>query len=368
MFVGWYKNSERETFADNSKYVFLYTAQHLEDIRAIWIGADNKLCTILQERGYEAYNVHSLKGAYYSLRAGYTIIDAVMRLANWRYSGGCPTVQLWHADGIKKLTFTDKWKSSNWKKVFWSPGTYKRFSFIIASSSYIRTNFMAPSFCVEEERVRITGLPRYDSLFSEIKDADIDTHTELTKTLKTIKANDSNRILLYAPTFRRGVSLPGQLSPLNLSKLNGFLTNKNYHLVISLHPKFASSNWVPEEKYSNIFFSNPGFDQYPLLPEFDVLITDYSSTCIEFLLLNKPTIFYIYDIEEYRKNEGLAEEFWNYMPGPRVRTYEEFTKAIDTDIEVLKKGSDEVRKTIFKYRDGDSSKRVVEEILKDLSL
>lgn len=366
VFIGWFKNKERQTFVDNSKYVFLNTANNHNNIRAIWIGNDSKICKILNENGYEAYSVNSLKGAYYSLRAGITVIDAIMPLRNWRYSGRSKTIQLWHADGIKKLAMKNKISIQNFFKFLYNPGLFKKFYFIITSSSYIRENFVCPSFGVTSESVKITGLPRYDSFFKDIKGQNIDLHEELNTNLKQVKSQGAEKIILYAPTFRRGKSLADQLSPLNFEKLNKHLKEKKYYLGVSLHPKFSASNWIPDKSYTNIFFSNPGYDQYPLLKEFDLIITDYSSVCIDFLLLNKPTIFYIYDIEEYRKNEGLAEEFWNHMPGPRVKTYNELISAINMPIETLMSGADEVRNEIFKYHDGNSSERVVQEILNNL--
>ena len=366
VFIGWQKNKDREIFADNSKYLFLHTSQHYPEIESIWIGQDQMMCNNLKKNGYKAYSIHSLAGVYYSLRAGYTIIDAVMRLPNWRYSGRSKTIQLWHADGIKKLAFTSKWTYSSFIKMILHPGSFKHFYFLIASSEYIRDNFVCPSFDVKKTKVRTTGLPRYDIFFNSVKDANIDVHTELSETLDHINQEKSEKIILYAPTFRRGKDLVEQLSPLNFKELNYFLNKKNYHLVVSLHPKFSTSNWIPEEQYSNIFFSNSGFDKYPLLSRFDLLISDYSSICIEFLLLNKPTIFYTYDIAEYRKNEGLAEKFWNHMPGSRVSTYQELVIALEADTKILMAGTSIVREEIFQYRDGNSSERVTQEIRKDM--
>ena len=62
IFVGWHKSKERETFADNSKYLFLHVAQTRKNIRAIWIGRDETIAQVLHQKGYESYNINSLKG------------------------------------------------------------------------------------------------------------------------------------------------------------------------------------------------------------------------------------------------------------------------------------------------------------------
>ncbi|MCS2279479.1 CDP-glycerol glycerophosphotransferase family protein [Bacteroides thetaiotaomicron] len=38
------------------------------------------------------------------------------------------------------------------------------------------------------------------------------------------------------------------------------------------------------------------------------MITDYTSTYFDFLLVNKPVIFNFYDIEEYRRVRGFSFE------------------------------------------------------------
>jgi CDP-glycerol glycerophosphotransferase (TagB/SpsB family) len=346
-FVGWHKNKEREIFSDNSKYLFLHVANTRKDIRAIWIADDDKLARILRKRGYESYSITSLKGIYYSLRAGWTIIDAVIQLHNWRYSGGSSMIQLWHADGLKNLELDGR-----------------GFRFFIASSPYIAKHFMAPSFGAPLERVRITGLPRYDIFFKNISGAEIDQHTELEEKLDAVKTKDPKKVIFYAPTFRRGKSPKAQLDHLQLEKLNDFLLKQNYFLFISLHPKFASSDWASSDR-SNIFFINPDFDKYPLLPRFDMVITDYSSTCLEFLLLDKPAIFYVYDFEEYKKDPGIPEEFWGLVPGPRVKTFEELLAALQAP-DTLGAERKRVRDILFTFERGHCAEAVTREILKEI--
>ncbi len=365
IFTGWHRNSEREIFADNSKYLFLHVVNTHPEIRPIWISQDDKICSVLREHGFESYNVNSIKGAFYSLRAKYTIIDAIMPNAHWQYSGGSKTIQLWHAEGIKKLNLTHKWSIASFAEIFRHPGRFKKFFFLICSSPYISEKFMCPSFDVDERDLRITGLPRYDISLKNIPGAEIDMHIELGQMINEVRSKNAKRLIFYVPTFRRGKSLSEQLSPLNFHELDKFLKENNYFLFVSLHPKFATSNWVPENKYSNILFSNPGLDQIPYFKEFDVLITDYSSISIDFLFANKPTIYYIYDIDEYRNNEGLAEEFWNFMPGPRVKTFNELVAAISLDPKKLMENSVSEREYLFDYKDGSASERVVNAILEN---
>jgi CDP-glycerol glycerophosphotransferase (TagB/SpsB family) len=365
IFVGWHKSADREIFADNSKYLFLYTTEHHKEIRSIWIAEDDNMRDQLRAHGYESYTVTSWLGLYYSLRAGYTIIDANMRLFNWRASGRSKVIQLWHADGIKGLELGSSWKLSKFREIIISPGLFRRIYFFIASSPYIATNFICPSFDVPRERVRITGLPRYDIFFKHIRNADIDIHQDLDEALQKVRAMHPSRILLYAPTFRRGKDADSPLAQLDLSKLNTFLSERNDFLFISLHPKFSTTEWLPKEIFSHISFVNPDFDKYPLLPRFDLVITDYSSLCLEFLLLDKPSIFFVYDFDEYRKDPGIPEDFWNLVPGPRPRTFDDLLRALTETSATRSEERKKAREILFIFKPGEASKNVAHEILKD---
>jgi len=365
VFAGWHKNAERQIFSDNSKYLFLHVANTRNDVRAVWIGSDDKIVDILRTSGYESYSVHSLWGAFYSLRAGYTIIDALMQTEHWRYCGRSHVIQLWHADGLKTLHLGSTWSPKKYKEIIFSPGLFKKLHFCIASSPYIAEHFIGPSFEVPRQQIRITGLPRYDAFFEKIRGADIDLHTELKTKLDAVQASHPAKIIFYAPTFRRGRAASAQLDHLRLDEMNTFLVRNNFFLFVSLHPKFSASQWL-QKNLSNLFFINPDFDKYPLLPRFDVVITDYSSMCLEFLLLDKPSIFYVYDFDEYRKAPGIPEEFWNLVPGPRVRTFEELLHALVAP-DILAEERGRVRDILFTFEKGQSAELVTQSLLQEIS-
>src|SRR5690606_5765020 len=54
-------------------------------------------------------------------------------------------------------------------------------------------------------------------------------------------------------------------------------------------------------QYRNILLVDHHVDVYPLLRSVDVLITDYSSGWFDYLILDRPILFYAYDLEDYLK-------------------------------------------------------------------
>ncbi|HDM9283629.1 TPA: CDP-glycerol glycerophosphotransferase family protein, partial [Listeria innocua] len=95
-----------------------------------------------------------------------------------------------------------------------------------------------------------------------------------------------------------------------------------------------------------------------LLPVVDILITDYSSIPFEFALLQKPMIFFTYDLTEYDNARGLSDGFLETIPGPHVFTTTELIEVIQNntfDLEKVRLFAEKWNK----YSDGFSSERFV---------
>lgn len=62
---------------------------------------------------------------------------------------------------------------------------------------------------------------------------------------------------------------------------------------------------------------------------FDVLITDYSSIYLDYLLLNKPIIFLPYDQKEYLRKRGMNFPYGKVTPGPKPESQKEFLNCVE---------------------------------------
>lgn len=110
------------------------------------------------------------------------------------------------------------------------------------------------------------------------------------------------RVLLYAPTFRFADGDAMLRAPLSLEKVRARLeetTGERWVCVTRSHElnrglasdaALDASGWI-----------EPG----ELLLATDMLITDYSSIAGDFMLLNRPAVFYQPDIDAYRGERGL---------------------------------------------------------------
>lgn len=108
--------------------------------------------------------------------------------------------------------------------------------------------------------------------------------------------------------------------------------------------------------YDNIFDID-GISNYSLLVASDSLITDYSTIYNEYLLLNKPLIFYCPDLVEYSKTTGFYCKIPDDLPGTFCQNYAELKKVIlnqegNVDYSYYKEKN-------MKYCDGNSTKNLL---------
>lgn len=100
-----------------------------------------------------------------------------------------------------------------------------------------------------------------------------------------------------------------------------------------------------------------------LLKISDCLVTDYSGVYFDFLLLQKPIIFYCYDYKEYLKDD--RELYFNYFddnitPGPKVKNITELMQSISNEMREssYKKKITRAKKLFHKYQDDMNCARV----------
>ncbi len=343
-FIGWHKKADGEVFADNAKYFFLFVSQDHPEIKSVWIAKSRELAVKLKNLGYTSYYEKSLMGIYYQLTAGVFVIDAYLQPNNYMLSGALKIVQLLHGKGMKKKGYADK------------PDKVQ--NFIFNTSPF--TLSILPEVFKNGSRSHITGYSRNDIFFREIKDSDIDIDTRLIGHLQNIRSN--KKIVMYAPTFRRGQKELDINKIIPLEKLSKYAEEQNVFFILSLHNKYRSQQSDGNIKEYFAFIKES--DIYPLLPLVDIFITDYSSSFADYLLLDRPLIFYPYDLEEYNEKEGLVADYNEITPGPKVMVVDELFDAITSCISTDTYTADRkrVRDLYHTYQDGDSSKRIWETI------
>jgi CDP-ribitol ribitolphosphotransferase len=134
------------------------------------------------------------------------------------------------------------------------------------------------------------------------------------------------RVVLYAPTFRgRGIgkhAAPG----VDAARLRAALPGGDV-LVLKTHPNLDPAA-TATEGYDVVV--DPTADINDLLALTDILITDYSSSVVEFALLQRPIILLVGDLAEYEVDPGLYLDYRTEMIGTQVIDTDGIVDAITT--------------------------------------
>lgn len=99
----------------------------------------------------------------------------------------------------------------------------------------------------------------------------------------------------------------------------------------------------------------------------DIVISDYSGAFLDFILLDRPVIHFVYDYKYYKDvDSGLYYDIEDFGAGAITSTLEELIK----ELQQLLSGKDEycckrkyVREKYMKYEIGKSSQMIVETVI-----
>ena len=90
-------------------------------------------------------------------------------------------------------------------------------------------------------------------------------------------------------------------------------------------------------------------------------MTDYSSTMFDFAVLNRPLLFYTYDLEAYAKGRGMYFDFEAEAPGPFFFETEELIAFLkNPNYEQYAERYKAFREKFCSWDDGHASEKVVE--------
>jgi len=227
---------------------------------------------------------------------------------------------------------------------------------LIVTSDKIK-DYYSEAFQMPVSKIKALGLPRMDYYF---ENHDLDKLKSDFSKKYNISAD--KKIILYAPTFRDEEKYNNVFSYLDLEKFNSVL-GEDYVLALRLHPKiknFYKDDISSHGKYIDV--SDFESEQELMLIS-DMLITDYSSIMIEYAILNRPIIFFTYDLEDYLANErGFYYDFKTTVPGPIVYSSDELINIIHDD-DFDRSRISEFAKTQLDVIDGKSSERIVDFLL-----
>ena len=360
-------------FSDNAKYFFMYCSS-LSDINSFWITRNKPLVKSLRNKGLRAYYKYSLMGLWLSVSSKVYVYDSRTGSINHWTSSGALNVNLWHGSPLKTLDRDVSVKDSvfyignhTWgiKRLMvrmYIPQCFVVSDLMIASSIKVKGYFHS---AFGTKLIEVTGYPRNDVIVnSNLYSKYLEFEQDIIDSISTKKS------ILYAPTFR-DTNRVDRKTPIEWKLLNNLLEKYSTTFLIKLHRQ--DDSMLMEENYSNIRILDNDSDIYPLFAKVDLLITDYSSIFFDFLLTDKPVLFYPYDKDNYlSKDRCMYDDYDTVTPGHKVYNFEELYEKIELFLKhpsALSKSDLDyniIKKMYNKYSDCDSSKRTYQFISSNL--
>lgn len=335
-------------FGDNGKYIVDELINANTDYLILWV---------LNEQYYKK---HSLPEAvkpvkYKSLQYIYhmatsriwidncRILTDVLKRKNQIY------IQMWHGTlPLKKIEADAPTESLSSRYITKAKRDSQLADFIISNSSFFSTLYKN-SFWYKGE-IKNIGYPKNDLLFNntDIYKVKIKDHFAL--------ASDA-KIILYAPTFRKDLSLTAyNIDVSNLLNTLTTSTSDKWVFITRMHPNLKNIS-LKELFNSEVIDATTYPDLQELILGSDMLITDYSSCMFDAALAQKPTFIYASDIHHYSDERGFYFKL-EELPFSIAKNTPQLIKNIQMfDIEQYEKKLSIFTKDIGFYDDGQATKR-----------
>lgn len=350
--------------SDSPRAIYEYMKEHHPEYKAVWVSDSN--------------SSHNFSNVQYVEKYSKEWVDAITKAKFWISNARNPAwmskpketiyIQSWHGTPLKKLALDMDHVSmpgtntSRYKKNFTREAN--RWDYLIAPNQYSK-NIFKRAFGYNG-MILETGYPRNDYIVKHKDDA-----TEIIRLKKEMKIPTDKKVILYAPTWRDDefydvgkYKFDIKLDIKRLQKEHG----DDVVLILRMHYLIADNIDLSEFGDFVIDKSKHG-DIKELYLISDVMITDYSSVFFDFSLLNRPIIFFTYDLDKYEGElRGFYFNFKELSPGPICLNNDdlfiELNKALSGNWSLDPKRSEFVQQ-FAEWEDGTASKAIADIIVSE---
>ncbi|UOX36053.1 bifunctional glycosyltransferase/CDP-glycerol:glycerophosphate glycerophosphotransferase [Weissella cibaria] len=342
-----------QQYSSNERAIYEFLSQNYPDMKSVWFFTNP---TTKIKGSAERVRIGSLKYYLTLARAKYIVQNTNMPQAYLKRDGQIE-IETLHGTFMKTMGFDEpgmKYATRASKRHY----DYRnsRWDYIVSPSKYM--DLIAPNAFRSRANVLQVGFPRNDRLIND------NNEIKVREIKNKLGVPLDKKIILYAPTWRTKGRFKFEL---DIDLLRKSLESE-YILLTRLHHLAAKG--VDFSEFDDFVYDESNHDNIEdLYLISDVMITDYSSVMFDYALLDKPMIFFAYDLEWYLdpKNRGTYIDYVSTVPGPIVKTTEEIAELLLDEKSLVnntKQIRSEFRQKYASYgSDGDSSKRLIESVI-----
>ena len=259
-------------------------------------------------------------------KSDYVFIDDYCPVFNFIDPGDKAILtQVWHAGvGFKSVGYARF-------GITGSPDPYqsahRRYNYALIGNEHLR-DIYSEVFGIEPEALLATGMPRLDHFLEAGRGEEI--RAELVERFPWM---EEGRVVVFAPTFR-GTGQKTAFYPydtyIDMDALYQMCCDSNTYFVFEMHHFIDERPQIPA-KYQDRIFDLSDENLNHLYFVADVLVTDYSSCFYDYLLLEKPVVFYVPDKDVYQATRGVQRTVDEMAPGVVCETFADFMQVLATE-------------------------------------
>ena len=346
-------NSTRNEFYNfNTKYLFEYFIKYHPEYESKYVINEQEKRDILNKEFGKENNyfieTESLEGMWYALRAKTWVTSAFETPVGGFFLNVNRFVYLLgHGTHFKAIVFNEN-KLSTVKWLYYYMMRFNFSKYLVTSNELM--DIYKKAYMCNEKKLLIAGEPRHDKIY-----------TPDMKLMKIFfgKTVENSKNVLYAPTWRpRGNLKLFPFNDMNWNSFSKFLDDNKINIYLRMHPSFQEDLDFYTKKTSRIKIldNNIVEDISDVMGFFDLLITDYSSIHISFLLLDKPVMFLPYDFQAYDEQMGFIGDYDDLTPGPKpdsMKSFQNELRLLLKDEYYYKEEREKASRFFNDYHDGN---------------
>lgn len=246
-------------------------------------------------------------------------------------------INLFHAIAVKNVDITATPKGLR---------ETRKWDYFVVSSEF-EQEYIKNQLLLKDSQMLNFGHPRNDILIKKPK----------------LEKQNETKLVLYAPTFRdTNITKLFPFKDVELQSLDDFLNENDIKIMIRLHIN-EELKYKEDRKYQNlknIYFE--GSDKIPSINDFlhnvDMLISDYSSITLDYLLLNKPIAYIPYDYEKYNEERGFSFDYFKYLAGPTISSQKDLKAFLLMSNDNYAEKKKTLKNLFHNHQDGRSTERL----------
>ncbi len=354
------------------------------EAQVVWLARNTRDLTDARALGIPAALKSSWRGFRLTLRAQVIVVTHGFGDVNRFATRGAFVVNVWHGIPFKRIRI-DSPEAMRVPLLGRLPivGRLVRRAYgragggiaLFSSASPLAAARVRTAFALSERQVVVTGDPRDDVLFAGVAAERERTARERIGIVLNDPRALTDRLVMYAPTWRDGKQHPAIPTAEEWLALDTLLERAGALLLIRSHPlgrgDFAAG--VTASDRIVLLGAELQPDVTPVLPAIDTLITDYSSIAFDYALTGGAILFLAPDVADYAGRRGTYEPYADFSGGREVSSWASLIAQLEQTLTDASARAPFVEHAAWlaarfhSFRDGRNTERLYEVIARRLA-